>query len=139
MNLTPRRHLAALLLAPVLVLAASGHLASQTQPPAPTTGVLALLTVKVDAKRADIMKVMPDEVRDTVRLYLNGKITQWFAKSDGSGVVFMVNAASVAEAKAITDTLPLVKASLATFDFIALTPLTPLRMLIAEPPSAPKP
>jgi hypothetical protein len=35
--------------------------------------------------------------------------------------------------------LPLIKANLATFDFIALTPLTPLRMLIAEPPSAPKP
>src|SRR5258706_264484 len=106
--------------------------------PAPIIGVLATLTVKADAQRADIMKVMPNEVRDTVKLYLDGKIAQWFARADGRGVVFILNCATVAEAKAITDTLPLSKASLATFDYVALTPLTPLRMLIAEPPSAPK-
>ena len=74
----------------------------------------------------------------TVKLYLDGKISQWFARADGRGVVFILNAATVAEAKAITDTLPLAKAGIATFDYVALTPLTPLRMLIAEPPSAPK-
>jgi hypothetical protein len=52
--------------------------------------------------------------------------------------VFILNCASVAEAKAITDTLPLSKANLATFEYVALTPLTPLRMLITEPSSAPK-
>lgn len=105
---------------------------------APTTGVLTMLTIKTDAQRADIMKVMPNEVRDTVKLYLDGTISQWFARGDGRGVVFILNCATLAEAKAITGTLPLAKANLATFEYIALTPLTPLRMLVAEPPSAPK-
>lgn len=105
---------------------------------APTMGVLTMLTVKPDAQRPDIMKAMPSEVRDTVKLYLDGKISQWYARSDGRGVVFILNCSTVAEAKAITDSLPLTKANLATFEYVALTPLTPLRMLIAEPPSAPK-
>lgn len=138
MNRPSSRRLAALLLAPVLALAASGHPAAQAPPAAPTTGVLTTLTVKADAQRTDIMKVMPNEVRDTVKLYLDGKIAQWFARADGRGVVFILNCATVAEAKAITDTLPLSKANLATFDYIALTPLTPLRMLIGEPSGAPK-
>ena len=102
-------------------------------PAAPTTAVLATLTVKADADRTKIPGVMPAEVRDTVRLYLDGKIQQWYARADGRGVVFILNAGSVADAKAITDTLPLVKAGLVTFDYMALTPLTPLRMLLAEP------
>ena len=77
-------------------------------------------------------------MRDTVKLYLDGKIQQWWARADGKGVVFVLNASTVADAKAITDTLPLSKANLATFDYIALTPLTPLRMLIAPPAAAPK-
>jgi hypothetical protein len=34
---------------------------------------------------------MPSEARDTLRLQLAGKIDQWFAKSDGSGAVFLMN------------------------------------------------
>jgi hypothetical protein len=120
------------------VLATSGAAFAQAPPAAPTVGVLTTLTVKADAQRADVMRVMPTEVRDTVKLYLDGKISQWFARADGRGVVFILNCATVAEAKAITDTLPLNKANLATFDYIPLTPLTPLRMLIAEPAGAPR-
>ena len=123
--------LGAVLLAPLPLFA-------QAPPAAPVTGVLTMLTVKPDAQRADITKTMPNEVRDTVKLYLDGKISQWFARGDGRGVVFILNCATMAEAKAITDTLPLSKANLATFEYIPLTPLTPLRMLIAEPPNAPK-
>ena len=131
---------AALVLAPLLLLLASANAMAQAPPPpaAPTTGVLAILSVKADVQRADITKVLPNEVRETVRLYLDGKISQWFGRSDGRGVVFIINSTSVADAKAITDTLPLVKANLATFEFMALGPLTPLRALIAEPTSAPK-
>jgi len=132
------RSFLAALLTLTLAVAASRHPAAQTAAAAPTTSVLTTLTVKADAQRADIMNVMQNEVRDTVKLYLDGKIAQWFARADGRGVVFILNCATVAEAKAITDTLPLSKASLATFEYVALTPLTPLRMLIAEPPNAPK-
>jgi hypothetical protein len=95
--------------------------------------MLTTLTVKSDVARDQIMRVMPDEVRVTVQMYLDGKIQQWYARGDGRGVVFILNATSVADAKALTDTLPLSKAGLATFEYMALTPLTPLRMLMAPP------
>lgn len=103
------------------------------QPAAPITAVMATLTIKADADRAQINKVLPDEVRATVQLYLDGKIQQWWARADGRGVVFIMNCASAAEAKAITDALPLVKGNFGNFEFTALTPLTPLRVLIAPP------
>jgi hypothetical protein len=76
---------------------------------------------------------MPEEVRATVKLYLDGKIQQWYARADGRGVMFIFNCSSVAEAKAITDEMPLVKGHFATFEFTALTPLTPLRFLMGAP------
>jgi hypothetical protein len=138
MSLACHRRFAVILLALVLALVASGHPAAQAPPAPPTTGVLTTLTVKSDVPRADIMTVLPNEVRDTVKLYLDGKIQQWWARSDGRGVVFVLNCTTVAEAKAITDTLPLSKANLATFEYMAIGPLAPLRMLISEPAGAPK-
>jgi hypothetical protein len=73
---------------------------------------------------------MPDEVRETLKLYLDGKIQQWYSRSDGRGVVFILNCTTAAEAKAITDRLPLSKANLATFEYTPLGPLAPLRMLL---------
>jgi hypothetical protein len=110
---------------------------AQPAPAAPTTGVLTMLTIRPDADRSTIPGIMPNEVRDTVRLYLDGKIAQWWARSDGRGVVFILSVASVADAKALMETLPLAKANIATFEYIPLTPLTPLRILLADP-AAPK-
>jgi hypothetical protein len=124
----------ALRLASLLTSLAAVPTAAFAQPPqTPTTAVLATLTVRPEAVRSEVMKVLPDEVRDTVKLYLDGKIQQWYARSDGKGVVFILNAGSVADAKALMDTLPLSKANLATFDFMPLGPLTPLRVLLTEP------
>jgi len=89
-----------------------------------------LLIVKSDIPRADVMKVLPDEVKATVRLHLDGKIQQWYGRSDNRGVVFILNATSVDEAKRITAELPFEKAGIAAFEFVALTPLTPLRLLL---------
>lgn len=111
---------------------------AQTSVPAPTSGVLTVLTVHPDAARDEVMKALPAETRETLTLYLDGKITHWFGRADGKGVVFILDVASVAEAKALTDTLPFAKMQLATFEFLMLTPLTPLRTLLAEPPHAPK-
>jgi len=113
-----------------LTFLASSATAQTPPPPAPTTQVLALLIVKTDIPRADVMKVLPDEVKATVRLHLDGKIQQWYGRSDNRGVVFILNATSVAEAKSITAELPFEKAGIAAFEYIALTPLTPLRLLL---------
>jgi hypothetical protein len=43
-----------------------------------------------------------------------------------------MNCKSAEEAKAITDTLPLVKNNYATFDYMVLGPLGPLRYLLEK-------
>lgn len=113
-----------------VMLVASAPLWAQAPPAAPATAVLTNLTIKPGVDRARLMKVMPDEVRDTVRLYLDGKIQQWYGRGDGTGVIFVMNCATVAEAQALMDTLPLSKAGLANYEFTVLSPLTPLRMLL---------
>src|SRR5215470_2396395 len=100
----------------------SGAAAAQPPAPTPTTAVLVNLTIKPDADRAQVLKVLPDEVRATVKLYLDGRIQQWYSRADGRGVVFIMNSADVATAKAFTDQLPLSKANLADFEFTALGP-----------------
>jgi hypothetical protein len=125
----------------IVVAASLMPVAAVAQPaagPPPITAVLATLTVKPGVDRTALQNTMPQEVSDTVKLYLDGKIQQWFARGDGRGVVFIMNAKSVDEAKTITDALPLIKANLATFEFMLLGPLTPLRILLTPPAAAPK-
>jgi hypothetical protein len=99
-------------------------------PASPPNQVMAILTVKADVVRADINKVMPQEVKDTVKLYLDGKIQQWFSRGDGKGVVFIMNCKDAAEAKALTDQLPLSKGKFVDFEYMTLGPLNPLRVLL---------
>jgi hypothetical protein len=113
-----------------VLLFAAAPLSAQAPASTPTTQVLTSLMVKADVDRGQLMKVMPDEVRETLKLYLDGKIQQWYARSDGRGVLFILNCTTAAEAKAITDGLPLSKANLATFEYTLLGPLAPLRMLL---------
>jgi hypothetical protein len=49
------------------------------------------------------MKVMPAEIRATVKLYLDGKIRQWYSRGDGRGVVHFLDVKSVEEAHAVMD------------------------------------
>jgi hypothetical protein len=107
---------------------------AQTQAPSPaTTGVLVILTVKAGITREQVMAVMPDEVRQTVQLYLNGKIREWYSRSDGRGAVFLLDARDVAEAHATMDALPLAKQELIDHEYIAVGPLMPLRLLVTKP------
>lgn len=112
--------------------------AALAQPPAPrkTTDVLVVLTVKPGIERERVMRVMPQEIRDTVRAYLDGKIRQWYSRSDGRGVVFILAAASVDDARAIMESLPLDKAGLVNLDYTPLSPLSPLGLLVETPGEA---
>lgn len=130
------RRLSPLVCASVVLVTVTAASAQAPPAAAPVTGVLVNLTIKPDADKAAVARTMPAEVRDTVEAYLDGRIQQWFARADGTGVVFIVAAPSAAAAKAIMDTLPLAKANLADFTYTALTPLTPLRRLLTPP--APK-
>jgi hypothetical protein len=115
-----------------VVMAAATPLLAQPPVAAPTIAVMIRLTVKPEVDRPQLMKVMPDEIRATVKLYLDGKIQQWYSLSDGKGVVFIMNCATVAEAKALMDGLPLSKANMANLEYTGLAPLTPLRLLLGD-------
>jgi len=106
------------------------------QPPAPpkTTDVLVLMTLKAGVPRDELAKVLPSEVRATVRLYLDGKLRQWFQRSDGKGVVFILPATTVADAEIVMDGLPLAQAHLVDHEYIALSPLGPLAALLGPTP-----
>jgi hypothetical protein len=79
------------------------------------------------------MTVMPAEIRQTVQLYLNGKIREWFSRGDGRGAVFLLDTGDVAEAQAMMEGLPLAKQNLVDHEYIAVGPLLPLRLLMANP------
>ena len=95
-----------------------------------TTAVFVIQTVKQGVTAPQVMAVIPAEIRATVKLYLGGKIQQWYSRGDGKGVVFLVDAQTEYEARAIMETLPLEKESLMDTDYVPVGPLMPLRMLI---------
>lgn len=109
-------------------------LLAQTPSQPKVTRVLATLTLKPGVTRESIMPVMQKEVRETVGLYLDGKIEQWYSRGDGKGVVFLLDCKTVDEAKEILEALPLVKGNFASFEYMALGPLMPLRLLAAPAP-----
>ena len=94
------------------------------------TAVLVIETAKEGVTFPQVFAVMPQEVRATVKLYLDGKIREWYSRGDGKGVVFLVDARSVDEARAILEDLPLTKGQLVDSQYIPVGPLTPLRVLI---------
>ena len=77
-----------------------------------------------------IMAVIPAEIRATVKLYLDGKIQQWYSRGDGKGVIFLINANTEDEARAIVETLPLAEEELIDHEYIPVGPLMPLRALM---------
>jgi hypothetical protein len=95
-----------------------------------TTQVLVIETPRQGATVSQIMAVMPSEIEATVRLYLDGKIREWYSRGNGKGVVFLIDAKTEDEARAIMETLPLAKENLMDHEYIPLGPLMPLRMLI---------
>ena len=113
---------------------------AQSQSPSPqppsgvpspkTTEVMVILTARQGVTRQQIMNIMPDEIRATVKLYLDGKIRQWYSRGDGKGVIFLIDAKTVDEAHAVIDTMPLSKENLMDHEYIPVGPLMPLTALI---------
>ena len=96
----------------------------------PITAVLVILTPRPGVTPQQIIAVMPDEVRATVHFYLDGKIREWYSRGNGKGAVFLVDAKTEDEARAIMETLPLAKEQLMDHEYIPVGPLMPLRMLL---------
>jgi hypothetical protein len=94
------------------------------------SGVFVIETPRQGVTPKQIMAVMPDEVDATVRLYLDGKIREWYSRGNGKGVVFLVEAKTEDEARTLMETLPLAKAQLMDHQYIPVGPLMPLRLLV---------
>jgi hypothetical protein len=121
----------AVTIAAILVsLFLSGPSAAQpANPPTPTIRILAIGTVNSGVDPAAVRSILPTEVRETVKLYLDGKIDQWFSLQDRSGVAFILNVTDPAVAHDMLEKLPLGQAHLMRFELIPLAPLSPLRQL----------
>ena len=103
--------------------------AQPANPPTPTTRVLAIGTVNPGVDPAVVRAILPNEVRETVKLYLDGRIDQWFSLQGRNGVVFILNVTDPATAHHMLEKLPLGQAHLMSFELIPLAPLNPLRQL----------
>ncbi len=95
-----------------------------------TTAVLVIQTPKQGISAQQVMAVIPSEIRATVKLYLDGKIREWYSRGDGKGVIFLVDAKTEDEARVIMETLPLEKEQLIDSEYIPVGPLMPLRALM---------
>jgi hypothetical protein len=129
------------LLFPILMSMLPAASGAQTPPPPQppsgvpspkTTEVMVILTAKQGVTRQQIMNIMPAEIRATVKLYLDGKIRQWYSRGDGRGVILFLDAKTVDEAHAIMETLPLTKENLMDHEYIPIGPLMPLTGLISS-------
>jgi hypothetical protein len=98
-----------------------------------TTRVMAIGRLNAKATPAALAAILPGEVRDTLRLYLSGRIVEWYATADSTEVVFFLDVGDVGQAHAILEQLPLGKAGMMDFELTAVGPLKPLGMLLAEP------
>jgi len=119
----------------LLALTLSAATLAAQVPTLPTTRILAMGHLTPGNTRATVAPVLKDEVPATLRLYLDGKIDQWYFRKDGDGVVFIMNCTTVEEARTILEKLPLGQHKMMEFDLIPLGPLAPLQMLLQNQPA----
>ena len=102
---------------------------AQSAPTPPTTKILAIGTIDPGVDQAQVNAILPSEVKDTVNLYLEGKIDQWYSLQNRKGVAFILNVTNAAAAHEMLEKLPLGQAHMMSFELIPLGPLNPLRKL----------
>jgi hypothetical protein len=131
-------NLAMIMAAALANLSPSGASSAEpANPPTPTTRILAIGTVNPGVDPAVVRSILPNEIRETVKLYLDGKIDQWFSLQGRSGVAFLLNVTDPAIARDMLEKLPLGRAHLMSFELIPLAPLNPLRQLQGITPTPP--
>jgi hypothetical protein len=101
-------------------------------PVVPTTRILAIGQFTKPPTPEQMKEFFPKEVPATLRLYLAGKIDQWWIRQTQTGPVFLLNVTSVEEARTLMESLPLGRAGLMKHEFIELGPLTPLHLLLLD-------
>jgi hypothetical protein len=130
-----KRLLLSLTTASAMVASAGVSMAhTSPMPTTPTTKILAIGTFAQGTDMQLVQQILPNEVRETAQLYLEGKIDQWYSLQDRAGVVFILNVTDVGQADEMLEALPLGKANLMKFSLLPMGPLKPLGKLV-NPPS----
>src|SRR5260370_17669133 len=101
-------------------------------PVVPTTKILAIGQFTKPPTPEQIKEFFPKEVPATLRLYLAGKIDQWWIRQTQTGPVFLLNVTSIEEARALMEKLPCGHAALMKHELIPLAPLSPLHSLLSH-------
>lgn len=91
--------------------------------------ILAVGTLKALTEEQS-SRIFPNEVPATLKLYLGGKIEQFWLRDEMKGAVFILNVESISEAESLLGELPFTKENLHTFDLYPMGPLLPLGFLI---------
>ena len=119
----------------ISTIAKTGHAAASGVPAVPTTKLLAIGRWTAKGTPNARRPILSNEMRQTARLYLAGKIDQWYFKTDESGVVLILNLVDPNEAHQLLEQLPLGRAGMMEFELIPLGPLKALGFLLTEPSS----
>ena len=91
--------------------------------------IMAIASPTPSATSEILQTHLASEVPATLKLYLDGKIEQfWFREKHGP--IFLMNVDTPDKARAILATLPLVAANLMTYELLPVGPLLPLGRLI---------
>jgi hypothetical protein len=91
--------------------------------------VMAIPSVSAGVTPDQIKEHMPKEVPATLKLYLEGKVEQfWFREK--TGPVFLMNVESIEEARAALGALPLVEANVMSYELMPVGPLMPLGLFL---------
>jgi hypothetical protein len=104
--------------------------------PAPVTEVMAMTSLKPGVALPDVMKLVQEEVRVAVQLYLEGKVDRWYTRGDGKGAVLFLRCRTAEEGRVIMADLPLVKAGYLNVEYIPVGPFSGLRNLVRPEPAA---
>ena len=91
--------------------------------------VFAIASAQPSLTPDKLQQHMPNEVPATLKLYLDGKVEQFWYR-EKAGPIFLMNVESVEQAKATLDALPLVADGLMTYELLPVGPLAPLGRLI---------
>jgi len=88
--------------------------------------VLAIDKMLREVDESEIIQHLPEELEATVKLYLEEKVRTFYFRHDRPGIILVLEASSLDQAKEFLDTLPLVKVGILDFDLIPIGPLMPL-------------
>ena len=92
--------------------------------------VLAVASIPQPLSPEQRQQIMPNEVPATLKLYLDGKIEQFWFRQDKPGVIFLMDVETIEEAKAAVEALPLTAGGYAKYELMHVGPLAPLGLLL---------